>query len=61
MKKTPLNETEKNSFIDLLSSMSDEDMQEYIKQNGKNNCKDKLFVFQWDNLKPKSENDNNNL
>lgn len=59
MKKTPLNETDKKSFIDLLASMSDEDMQEYIKQNGKNNSKDKLFVFQWDNLKPKT-NDNNN-
>lgn len=46
---------DKQKFIDQLSSMSDEDIQEYIKKNGKNNSNNKLFVFQWDNLNPKKK------
>ena len=48
-----MNKEEKSNFIDKLASMSDEDMQEYIKENGKNNANDKLFIFHWENLNPK--------
>lgn len=54
-KRAPTNE-EKEDFINLLASMSDEEINDYIKKNGKNNSKSKLFVFLWDNLK---ENGNN--
>ncbi len=36
--------------------MSDEEINEYIKKNGKNNSKNKLFVFLWDNLKEDGNN-----
>lgn len=49
----------KKGFIDKLASMSDEEIFEYIKKNGKNNANDKLFVFQWDNLNPKKKTVNN--
>lgn len=54
-----INEEHKKSFIDKLASMSDEEIFEYIKKNGKNNANDKLFVFQWDNLNPKKKTVNN--
>lgn len=47
----------KQDFIEKLSAMSDEDIQTYIKENGKNNSNDKLFVFNWDNINPKNKND----
>ena len=54
-----VNEKTKKGFIDKLASMTDEDIFEYIKKNGKNNANNKLFVFQWDNLNPKKKNINN--
>ena len=39
--------------------MTDEEIFEYIKKNGKNNANDRLFVFQWDNLNPKKKTVNN--
>lgn len=50
-----VNEERKKDFIDKLASMTDEEIFEYIKKNGKNNANDKLFVFQWDNLNPKKK------
>ena len=49
----------KKDFIDKLASMTDEEIFEYIKKNGKNNANDRLFVFQWDNLNPKKKAVNN--
>lgn len=49
----------KKDFIDKLASMTDEEIFEYIKKNGKNNANDRLFVFQWDNLNPKKKTVNN--
>lgn len=54
-----IDENTKRDFIDMLASMTDEEIFNYIKKNGKNNSNDKLFVFQWDNLNPKKKNDNN--
>lgn len=54
-----VNEKTKKGFIDKLASMTDEDIFEYIKKNGKNNANSKLFVFQWDNLNPKKKDINN--
>lgn len=52
-------EEKTKGFIDKLISMTDEDIQEYIKQNGKNNANDKLFIFHWENLNPKNKMINN--
>lgn len=49
----------KEKFIDKLMSMTEDDIQEYIKKNGKNNSNDQLFVFQWDNINPKKKTTNN--
>ena len=46
---------DKQDFIEKLASMSDEDIQEYIKQNGKSNANDKLFIFHWENINPKNK------
>lgn len=54
-----ISEDYKKDFIDKLASMTDEELFEYIKKNGKNNANDKLFVFQWDNLNPKNKTVNN--
>lgn len=54
-----VNKEIKKDFIDKLVSMTDEEIFEYIKKNGKNNANDKLFVFQWDNLNPKKKTANN--
>ena len=54
-----VSEENKKDFIDKLASMTDEEILEYIKKNGKNNANDKLFVFQWDNLNPKKKAVNN--
>lgn len=51
MAKTPMTQNEKENFIDFLSSSTPEEINEFIKKNGKNNSNDALFVFQWDNLK----------
>lgn len=51
MKKTPMNDNEKKDFIEFLSKSTPEEINEFIKKNGKNNANDALFVFQWDNLK----------
>ena len=50
-----VNEKTKKGFIDKLASMTDEDIQEYIKQNGKSNANDKLFIFHWENINPKNK------
>jgi hypothetical protein len=55
MAKSKINEDVKQDFIDKLSSMSDEDIQNYIKENGKNNSNDKLFIFHWENINPKNK------
>ena len=54
-----VSEENKKDFIDKLASMTDEEIFEYIKKNGKNNANDKLFVFQWDNLNSKKKTVNN--
>ena len=54
-----VSEESKKDFIDKLASMTDEEIFEYIKKNGKNNANDRLFVFQWDNLNPKKKTVNN--
>ena len=36
---------EKETFIEKLSKMSDDDIQNYIKQYGKSNANDKLLSF----------------
>lgn len=51
MKKTPLTQDERENFIEFLASATPDEINEYIKKNGKNNSNDALFVFQWDNLK----------
>lgn len=53
------NKEEKETFIQKLSKMTDEDIQTYIKENGKNNAIDKLFVFQWDRLDPRKQHQSN--
>lgn len=52
------NEEEKKTFIEKLSKMSDEDIQTYIKENGKNNANSRLFVFHWENLDPRRKHKN---
>ena len=54
-----VSEERKKDFIDKLANMTDEEIFEYIKKNGKNNANDRLFVFQWDNLNPKKKTVNN--
>jgi hypothetical protein len=51
MAKTPMNKNEKEDFISFLASSTPDELNEFIKKNGKNNSNDALFVFQWDNLK----------
>ena len=50
-----LKEDKKEKFIDKLMTMTDKDIQEYIKRNGKNNSNNGLFVFQWDNINPRKK------
>lgn len=42
---------EKENFIEFLSKSTPDQLNEYIKKNGKNNANNALFVFLWDNLK----------
>lgn len=56
--KTLMTQQEKENFIDFLANASPDDMTEFIRKNGKNNSKDMLFVFQWDNLKKDSKHKN---
>ena len=51
MAKSLMTKNEKENFISFLASTSPEEINEFIKKNGKNNSNDALFVFQWDNLK----------
>jgi len=51
MKKSPMTKNEREDFISFLASSTPEELNEYIKKNGKNNANDALFAFQWDNLK----------
>lgn len=51
MAKSPMSKNEKEDFISFLASSTPEELNEFIKKNGKNNANDALFVFQWDNLK----------
>jgi hypothetical protein len=51
MTKSPMSKNEKEDFISFLASSTPEELNEFIKKNGKNNANDALFVFQWDNLK----------
>jgi hypothetical protein len=55
MEVIKLKEDKKEKFIDKLMTMTDEDIQEYIKRNGKNNSNNGLFVFQWDNINPRKK------
>lgn len=52
------NEEDKKTFIEKLSEMSDEEIQTYIKENGKNNANSRLFVFHWENLDPRRKHKN---
>lgn len=56
-----MKEDKKEKFIDKLMTMTDEDIQEYIKRNGKNNSNNGLFVFQWDNINPRKKRCNYGL
>ena len=51
MAKSPMTKNEKENFISFLASATPEELNEFIKKNGKNNSNDALFAFQWDNLK----------
>ena len=55
MEVIKLKEDKKEKFIDKLMTMTDKDIQEYIKRNGKNNSNNGLFVFQWDNINPRKK------
>lgn len=55
MEVVKLKEDKKEKFIDKLMTMTDKDIQEYIKRNGKNNSNNGLFVFQWDNINPRKK------
>lgn len=59
MAKTLMTKNEKENFISFLASTSPEDINEFIKKNGKNNSNDALFVFQWDNLKKDNKHKQN--
>lgn len=52
-KKEEHREEKKQTFLDILSSMSDEEMHNYIKENGKNNSLlQRLFIFDWARINP---------
>lgn len=51
MAKSPMTKNEKEDFISFVASSTPEELNEFIKKNGKNNSNDALFAFQWDNLK----------
>lgn len=51
MAKTQMTPDEKNNFLNFIAKSSPEELNEYIKKNGKNNSNDALFVYLWDNLK----------
>ena len=55
MEVIKLKEDKREKFIDKLMTMTDKDIQEYIKRNGKNNSNNGLFVFQWDNINPRKK------
>ncbi|MEE3397858.1 MAG: hypothetical protein VZR64_00210 [Eubacterium sp.] len=56
MAKKPLTPGEKDKFLDFLTRATPDELNEFIKKNGKlNTTNDRLFVFQWDNLKQKDE------
>jgi len=55
-KKTQMTNEEKENFLNFLSHSTPEQLNEFIKEKGKNNSNDRLFVFDWDRLKK----DNNN-
>ena len=55
MEVIKLKEDKKEKFIDKLMTMTDKDIQEYIKRNGKNNSNNRLFVFHWDNINPRKK------
>lgn len=51
-KKQPLTPDEKANFIEFLTRATPDEINEFIKKNGKlNTTNDRLFVFQWDALK----------
>lgn len=56
-----LSNHDRENFISILTRMTDTEMNEYIKNNGKKKFKDGLFVFQWDRLKEAYNNKNNKL
>ena len=51
MTKTPMTQDEKENFLEFLSMSTPDQLNEYIKKNGKNNSNNALFVFLWDKLK----------
>lgn len=54
--KKPLTPGEKDKFLDFLTRATPDELNEFIKKNGKlNTTNDRLFVFQWDKLKQKDE------
>lgn len=59
--KQPMTDAEKYKFIDFLARSTPEEINDYIKKNGKtNNTNDRLFVFQWDRLKKKKDPEEGN-
>lgn len=58
MAKSPMTKNEKDDFISFLASSTPEELNDFIKKNGKNNSVDVLFAFQWDNLKKDNKHNN---
>lgn len=46
-----MTQDEKENFLEFLSMSTPDQLNEYIKKNGKNNSNNALFVFLWDKLK----------
>lgn len=51
MAKTQMTPEEKDNFLTLLAKSTPEELNEFIKDKGKNNSNDVLFAFLWENLK----------
>jgi hypothetical protein len=56
-----MTKNEQENYIEFLAKSSPEELNEFIKKNGKNNSNDALFAFQWDNLKKDNKHNTNNI
>ena len=61
MAKSPMTKNEQENYIEFLAKSSPEELNEFIKKNGKNNSIDALFAFQWDNLEKDNKHNTNNI